>query len=186
MFGFEWLLAAFLLQGPDLSTYSDQDATAKWFPLMNKALQQVALNWEILDQRELRYVLVRQDEFLVDLRMLQRRQRDLYDAPPIRDAQRLPDRSTVNELLIFNRAYRQHLDACLPLYPGCAGLKAAREEVEQLYQIWDAVRDARCEYYYVHIRRQALKKLRDILGNDDYQQSNLPPHVPVWRFECVK
>ena len=69
----------------------------------------------------------------------------------------------VNELLMFNRAYRQHLDACLLLYPNCAGLKAAREEVEQLYLIWDAVRDARCDYYHIHIRRQALKKLREHL-----------------------
>jgi hypothetical protein len=186
MFGIEWLLAAFLLQGSDLAALPDQDPVAKWFPFVNKALQQTALSWEILDQRELRYVLVRQDEFLVDVRMLQRRQRDLYDAPPIQDAQRLPDKGMVNEFLQFNRAYRQHLDSCLLLYPNSASLKAAREEVEQLYLIWDAVRDARCDYYHIHIRRQALKKLRDILGNDDYQQTNLPPHVPVWRFECLK
>lgn len=186
MFGIEWLLAAFLLQGPDASTLQPQETVIRLFSAINKPLQQLALSSEILDHREIRYVLVRPDEFIVDLRMLQRRQHDLYHAPALAEAQRFPDRSIVNELLIFNRSYRQHLDACLPLYPASAELRTAREEVEQLYQIWDAVRDARCEYYYVHIRRQALKRLSEMLGPEDFQNGSLPPHVPVWRFTTIK
>jgi len=186
MFGLEYILAAFLLQGPDVSTHPDPKSIERLYPPLNRALVRVALDWEILDPREVRYVMVRQDEFLTDLRMLQRRQRDLYDAPSLYDADRFPDRATVNELLIFNRTYRQYLDATIPLFPHHAELRAAKDEVEQLYQIWDAVRDARCEYYYVHIRRQALKKLRDQLGAKDYREAHLPPHVPTWRFVQVR
>jgi hypothetical protein len=186
MFGLDLILAAFLLQGPDVSTHPDQRAVECLFPIVNRTLVRIALAWEILDPREVRYVMAREDEFLTDLRMLQRRQRDLYDAPPLFDADRFPDRSTVNDLLIFNRTYRQYLDAMIPLYPNHAELKAAKDEVEQLYQLWDAVRDARCDYYYVHIRRQALKKLRDQLGPRDYQGAALPPHVPTWRFTEVR
>jgi hypothetical protein len=186
MYGLDLLLAAFLLQGPDISTHPDAKALERLFPVVNKTLVKVALLWEILDPREVRYVMTREDEFLTDLRMLQRRQRDLYDAPPLYDADRFPDRATVNELLIFNRSYRQHLDATIPLYPNNSELRAAKDEVEQLYQIWDAVRDARCDYYYVHIRRQALKKLRDQLGQPEYLSATLPPHVPTWRFVQVR
>ncbi len=55
-------------------------------------------------------------------------------------------------------------------------------ETDRLYKVWDAVRDARCEFYYVSVRRQALMRLKDMLGEDDYRSTNLPPNVPVWRF----
>lgn len=92
----------------------------------------------------------------------------------------------VNELLLQNRAYRQFAGSVSALYPHSAELRAAKEEVEQLYVIWDSVRDARCDYYYVHIRRQALKRLHDILGEKDYNEGQLPPHVPLWRFAAVR
>ena len=40
-----------------------------------------------------------------------------------------------------------------------------------------------CEYYYVTVRRQALKRLRHMVGHDDYFAGILPPYVPLWRFE---
>jgi hypothetical protein len=59
------------------------------------------------------------------------------------------------------------------------------QEADRLYQVWDTVRDARCDYYYVTVRRQALKRLRDMLGSDAYYSGVLPPHVPLWRFQRV-
>lgn len=186
MFGMDYVLAALLLQGTEFPSLQDPKAASAWHALVGKPMLHLALSYELLDRREVRYVLAKSDEFLSDLRMLQRRAHDLQNAPPLRDAVRFPDRNIVNDLLLFNRAYRQHLENSLPLYPHNAELRAAREEVEQLYQVWDCVRDARCEYYYVHIRRQALKRLHDMLGNEDYLQANLPPHVPYWRFTQVR
>lgn len=186
MFGLDLILAALLLQGAELSNFSDTRQVNGWHALVGKPLVQLALAGEILDSREVRYVLIKPDEFVSDLRMLQRRAHDLNQAPRLADSVRFPDRAIVNELLLFNRAYRQHLDNCLPLYPNNADLRAAKEEVELLYQVWDCVRDARCEYYYVHIRRQALKRLHDLLGETDYTNANLPPHVPVWRFTALR
>ena len=111
---------------------------------------------------------------------------DLQHAPRLHATAHFPERTVVNELLLFNRAYRQHLENCLPIYPRSNELRAAKEETEILYQVWDCVRDARCEYYYVHIRRQALKRLYDMLGEVDFWKGNLPPHVPYWRFTHVR
>ena len=55
-------------------------------------------------------------------------------------------------------------------------------ETDRLYLVWDAVRDARCDFYYVTVRRQALKKLRDLVGDEAYATGELPPNVPTWRF----
>lgn len=186
MFGIDYVLALLLLQGSELSNFNEAKTIPGWHALVGKPLVRLALAGEILDPREVRYVLAKPDEFVSDLRMLQRRAHDLRQAPRLEDAVRFPERSIVNDLLLFNRAYRQHLENCLPLYPNNVELRAAKEEVEQLYQVWDCVRDARCEYYYVHIRRQALKRLQDMLGEGDYLNANLPPHVPVWRFNHVR
>jgi len=155
------------------------------YAALQPSLQQLAVQWQILDPREVRYVLTRPEEFQADLNLLRRRQ-ELADAPPVQDSLRFPDRATVNEFLSFNRSYRQHIDVRQPLELGhWWTYQEALQETDQLYQIWDTVRDARCEYYYVTVRRQALKKLREMLGEEAYYNGQLPPYVPLWRFQEV-
>jgi hypothetical protein len=149
-------------------------------------LQNLAVGWEILDPREARYVLARSEDFAADLKLLRRRLRELADAPPLCDCHRFPDRNLVNELLSFNRSYRQHLDSRQAMEgTNWWELSEAVGEADRLYQIWDTVRDARCDYYYVTVRRQALKKLREAVGYRAYCTGCLPPHVPVWRFARI-
>lgn len=149
-------------------------------------LQQVAVYWELLDSREVRYVFARSEDFESDVNLLRRRYAELKDAPPAHDCQRFPERSIVNDFLAFNRAYRQHIDAQMPINPSRVWLyRTVLQETDHLYQIWDTVRDARCEYYYVTVRRQALKRLREALGNEKYYCGELPPHVPLWRFQSI-
>ena len=77
---------------------------------------------------------------------------------------------------IFNRAYRQHLGLRQPVeLARWWDLRTALQETDHLYQVWDNVRDARCEYYYVTVRRQALKKLREMIGENAYYQGQMPP-----------
>ena len=147
----------------------------------------LALEWELMDAREVRYLLARPEDFEADLSVLRRRYAELADAPPSSDCLRFPDRATINELLAFNRAYRQHLDVRQPSEPArWWQLRAVLQETDQLYQVWDTIRDARCEYYYVTVRRQALKRLREQLGDAAYYGGPLPPHVPAWRFQPIQ
>jgi hypothetical protein len=138
---------------------------------------------EILDPREVRYILARPEDFVSDLNLLRRRCHELATAPMVDDACRFPDRATVNELLAFNRRYRQLIDVRKPLeLVHGRELRVALQETDHLYQVWDKVRDARCPYYYVTVRRQALKRLRDLVGEESYYSGNLPPCVPLWCF----
>ncbi len=183
MFSLDYVLAVVLLTAaPELTDNADADAFAATRP----TLQSLAISWEILDPREVRYVLTRSEDFCTDLKLLRRRYRELGDAPPLYDCLRFPDRSVVNDLLSFNRAYRQHLDCRQSLeLTHWWELRECVQEADRLYQIWDTVRDARCDYYYVTVRRQALKKLREMVGEAAYYSGNLPPHVPIWRFARI-
>ena len=181
MFPFEYLLAVALLTGaPD---GPDPNVNPDLYLNLRPTLQQLAIQWEILDPREVRYVLTRSEDFTSDLKLLRRRYHDLADAPPLSDCQRFPDRATISDLLAFNRAYRQHLDSRQSVeLVHWWELREAIQETDRLYQVWDTVRDARSEFYFVTRRRQALKKLRDTVGPQAYSSAALPPHVPVWRF----
>ena len=183
MFPLDYALALALLTLPPDAAEPAGDVHAGLRP----TLQALAIHWEILDPREVRYVLTRGEDFAADLKLLRRRHQDLHDAPPLHDCTRFPDRTLINELLSFNRAYRQHLDSRQSLeLTYWWELREALQEADRLYQIWDTVRDARCDYYYVTVRRQALKKLKDLIGEDAYAAGELPPYVPEWRFNEVK
>ena len=183
MFTLDYLLAAVLLTAP-----ADRDValSPELFATVGPAAQQLALKWEILDPREVRYVLARPEDFAADLKLLQRRYHELANAPPVADCQRFPDRATVSDLLAFNRAYRQQMDArqAIELVHWWE-YREAVQEADKLYQVWDNVRDARCDYYYVTVRRHALQKLREAIGPEAYYAGRLPPHVPVWRFQRI-
>jgi hypothetical protein len=184
MFGIDNLLALLLLTSPPDTV--EAGIPTKVFCWVRPSVQNLALKWEILDPREVRYILARPEDFVSDLNLLRRRFRELADAPPLHDGFRFPERERVNHLLAFNRAYRQHLTIRQPLeLVRWWELRAALQETDHLYQIWDTVRDARCDYYYVTVRRQALKKLRQLVGEDDYYNGRLPPHVPLWRFQEI-
>jgi hypothetical protein len=175
------LAAALLTTPPDVP---DPPPDADEWPAVQEAVQTLAVQWEILDPREVRYVMARVEDGENDLALLRRRYQELKDAPKLCDAQRFPDRGTVNELLAFNRAYRRHLDSRQALEQDRSQcLRTALKETDNLYQVWDSVRDARCEYYYITVRRQALKRLRQMIGDESYDTAELPPYVPLWRFQ---
>jgi hypothetical protein len=187
MIPLDYVLAAALLTTPPGPLTADAREAppepVEQFITVRPAVQQLALAWEVLDPREVKYVLSRPEDFSGDLRLLRRRCAELADAPPLHDALRFPDRSLVNDLLTFNRTYKQNVDLMLALDRSrAAELQEVLAESERLYQVWDLVRDSRCDYYYITVRRQALKKLRDQLGDEAYYSGALPPHVPVWRF----
>jgi len=184
MIPLDYVLAVALLSGsPDAEV--PPEAAAE-FAAVRPTLKALAVSWEVLDPRETRYILKQAESYPSDLKLLRKRFRDLADAPPLHDCMRFPDRALINDLLAFNRAYRQHLDSRQALDTTRAyELNEALREADRLYQVWDTVRDARCEFYYVTVRRQALKKLRDTVGTQAYYSANLPPHVPVWRFTRI-
>ena len=178
------LLAALLLSVPPDAPVT---LTNEQIILVMPALQELALKEEILDLREVRFMLTQPEDFAEHLSKLQHRYQDLLDAPLVWESNRFPNRQTVNDFLAFNRGYRKHIDAHIPVELARAWeLRIVLQQTDQLYQVWDTVRDASCEYYYVTVRRQALKRLREMIGEEHYYAGQLPYYVPTWYFEEIK
>src|SRR5262249_26410243 len=105
MFSCDYLLALALLTNPPDAL--DRIGVDHVSPELRLSLQVAAIELEILDPREVRYILCRHEDVGSDLNLLRRRYSDLAEAPPLVDGARFPDRDTVNSYLTFNRAYRQ-------------------------------------------------------------------------------
>lgn len=184
MIPLEYVLATVLLASPVEANEPDDLAPA--LDSLRPTMQALAVQWEILDPREVRYILSRPEDFNTDQRLLRRRYQELCDAPPLHDAMIFPDRALVKEMLNFNRAYKQHLTQQQSLDTvHWWDLHETLQEVDRLHGIWDLVSDARCDFYYVTVRRQALKKLKETVGDQAFYSGCLPPHVPLWRFSRI-
>jgi hypothetical protein len=179
------VLAVALLSAPP-GTPEPIPSPDRW-PAIQAAIHQVAVDWELLDPREARYVLSRVEDFECDLTILRRRHEELADAPKVAESGRFPDFDTINELIRFNRTHRKHLETRLLWETDRAELyRTAIVETDRLYRVWDAVREARGECYYVTVRRLALKRVRELIGTEAYALGELPPAVPEWRFNGVR
>lgn len=179
-----FFLAVTLLTAPP--EFEDVSPPGDWSGF-SSAAQQLAVQWEIMDPREKNYILYDVKNFRGDITMLRVRYFDMKDAPRTWEANRLPPRPFCNEMSGFNRRYRKHLEERLELEQDRrAILTEAIGETEELFRIWDAARDAQCEYYYVIHRRRALKRLKELMGDEDYAEMRLPPSVPLWRFNELK
>ncbi len=174
------LAVAVLMAGPRCGSPA-QDLTAH--ACLAPTLSNVALSWELIDPREEGLLFARRGDFPCDVELVQRRYAELSDAPPVSDALRLPNKETAGELLAFNRTYYATLKQRHELLGDNMGaVVPAMTETDRLYRIWDLVRDAGSDCYYVSVRRQALLTLRQAIGVADFAYAKLPPHVPVWRF----
>jgi hypothetical protein len=184
MFPLDYLVAAALLAAPPSS--EDPRGSSERYAGLIPTIKTIGVQWEILDSREAHYLLMRREDFRGDMNLLRERFHELLDAPPVSDCLRFPPRPYVTDLLAFNRSFRDHLEKCRVAGTTPDGhFEEMLNEVERLFQIWDAIRDSRCEYYYVTVRRQALKKARDLMGEDAFYSGRYPPHVPVWRFRRI-
>ena len=174
-------LAAMMLSAP--AGTPEQLPTPDRWQTIQVALQQTAKDWEILDSRETRYILAHREDFQEDLDFLRKRRADLADAPHLATAALLPSRQVMDDYIHFNRAYRKHLELRLAWEGDRVDLiSEAVRETERLYRLWDAMREAKCEYHYVTLRRVALKKLKETLGDEALVAGSLPPYVPDWSF----
>src|SRR5580704_18107741 len=107
----DMILAVMLLSAP-VGTPEHSPPPDRW-PHVQAAIHQIAIDWEILDSRETRYVLAKPEDFQEDMDFLRKRRIDLEDAPKVLESDRLPTRQALNDCIRFNRAYRKHLETRL-------------------------------------------------------------------------
>src|SRR6266852_2881781 len=104
MFGYEYILALTLITAPPNSLDSVRDSYL--LAKVRTSLQEAAIKSEILDPKEVRYILARPEDFFADVHLLQRRFRELADAPALHDGLFFPDRDLPNKSTPFPYASR--------------------------------------------------------------------------------
>lgn len=185
MFSCECVLAAVLLAAPAEQTHEPWEAET--IALLRPALMQLALDAEVLDPREECLLNCESRDPAGDLRELRTRWLALALAPALEENRRFPERRLIEQFLDFNRAYRKDLLDRLEVDTVHAEeLKHAVAETDELYRIWDTLRDARSGIYYVPARRLALQRVRTLVGPRAFYSGQLPPHVPIWHFAAAR
>lgn len=178
---YKLLFAILLLTSP-----SDTDQISqpqRLFCALSGSLQEVAIAWEIMDSRERSHVLARDQDLKFDLHMLQNRIEELQFAPYVQESQRFPDKEIVNGMISFNRMYHQDMLTRLSFDQlHSEHVRHAVQENQKLFQIWDTVRDIKCPYFYITVRRRALNRLRQQIGDRAFYSGELPPPVPMERL----
>lgn len=170
---------------------------------LSESIKKYAVEEEILDPRETKYMLIEmryyyqgmdglgqivvqqdQNQWDTDLAMIQKRWRELKDTPKVADSDRFPPRHLITEALTFNRQLSQFLLAerfiQSPTQQDTSS--AALSEIDYCYKIWDNMRDARCDFYYITTRREAMRRLIHMLGRENYFNNHWPSAIPTWRF----
>jgi hypothetical protein len=161
-------------------------SSEEW-PDLQIQLCQLGVELQILDKREADFLLVKREDLATDLKLLRQRYADLKDSPKVEDLNRFPNREEVNAMLSFNRNYRGKMEARMISEPHKADYyRGVIKETDELYQLWDSVREVRSDFYYVSVRRQSLSKLKERAGVAAFITGQLPPCVPTWRFQEVK
>lgn len=185
MLPFDAMICLALLTGPD-DPFPDGIAPASWIQLLREPLADCAESLEIMDIRERPYILGRDDDISNDVRLLRRRRIELLNAPYLCVSDFLPDSDTLSRNLAFNRQFRQELERrhCVD-FAQAHVLQAVMHETDNLHRIWDLAHDSMCSSYYIVYRRQALRNLRELIGEQAIQAGLLPPHIPIWRFQSI-
>ena len=186
MVAFRILWASVLLSSPPETMRPGMlppGAEAGVYAALAPTLRGLALHWQILDARELGRLLNDAKDFPQDLKVLQERMQRLYCAPLLEERGRFVPLKLVEQLTAHNRAYRKELEDRLALDTLHAEeLRAAIAETEELFRIWDTLRDALTEHYYIDYQRQALDRLRQQIGLAAFYRGDMPPALPIWRF----
>lgn len=160
---------------------SDAPVKPVWLEVLRPTILTLAIDGELVDPRECAFLL--KHDFAGDLAILRTRYDEFKNCPKLDECNRWPDRKLINDLLSMNRFCRNIFTKRLELdllYEDA--LKDAIGDCDRLYQVWDTVRDAQCDYYYVTVRRNALKLLRDLIGDEAFYNGQMPPNVPVWHL----
>lgn len=161
--------------------------TSNEFFIFREEFVDISLRMELLDSREVGNVFSFKSSFLVDLDRMRETRVKLSGFPFIEDSKRFPSREEALNNLAFNAAFVSTLQDLKARYNWrIEELNIISTETKQLADIWDNLKDAQSSYYHINVRRASLAKLRELIGEENYYNGIMPPHVPLWRFREIR
>lgn len=181
MFGAELALAISLLVAPVGTPLPDLEGF-DWLQLQS-AIHRVAIDWEIMDPREKKFIVTSAAGLENDIDVLRRRYVLLDGAPMSVDASRFPATHIIQRHIEENRNLKSVIENRIHLDSDRAsGFRLALIELDEIHHAWCTLQYAKSAWNYTHIRRAELKRLLGVLGREDYASAKMPPATPEWRF----
>lgn len=158
-----------------LTTPADPTGDLNYHYSSGYAVKAVCVHWQVLDDSSTIWFRGRSvDPFHSDVRILRGMLAKLQDAPPVTDAMLFPPLDVIEQAVADNRSRQKFLDATAQLeLVYAAEVAVLIERNQQLYRMWDAVRDARRLGNGVYMRREGLQRLRNLIGEDAYYRGQL-------------
>jgi hypothetical protein len=147
--------------------------------------KQICLEWQILDPREVKWTFLPDVIWVSECNTARHRWADLWDAPGVEDCDKFPCCNVVDENLGFNLRYQLYINEQVRLYEDSPELLYLQAKNQQLRETWTMLQEAVNERLYLHIRRCALKNLRERLG-DAYYTGSMPDFVPCEYFRRLR
>ena len=181
---YHYILALALITGTEDVKFDYYDDFSIFY------IQSAAIQLELLDPRETGYICniastaVNRENYFNDLKILRGRWENYKNSPRLWEINRFPPLEVANSVCQFNRQYANYVSQQVYSYKVDLANEVMRE-TNLLFHPWDRLREARCEYYYITVRRNALKDLKDALGDQMFYNGQMPPFVPLWRFTPI-
>ncbi|MBY0522313.1 MAG: hypothetical protein K2R98_02895 [Gemmataceae bacterium] len=173
----EWYFYVFAL----ILWPTDPPVASQARPEVWQALKEISVGLELVGPHE-----NWASDFRSELRYVRHYWRTLQDAPRLADCNTLPSSAAVAELCRLNEQYQCHVQTQQAILIHRADdLAEVLREARQLYQVWDAVRRATGPNQAWAYRRRMLRNVREMVGEQAYYSGQLPPAVPVWRFQRI-
>lgn len=169
-------------QAPKAQGATYQDFPEDLFNWVHIELQEEAVALELLEPRQLQWILESRYSRIFDLDHVRRLNEELKGAPSVGDALRFPEPQTASSYLQFNRDFWFYMEK--HKYGSTDEGKQIIAYLDKVHKIWSLVQSAVLDgTIFIAGRRRALKDLRDVIGDEAYYSTQLPPHVPYWYFE---
>jgi len=176
--------------------YAPPDSPILVPPQAIHTIRKIATNMELTCDRESGWRNQYQreidlEQFKNEVNLYRGRFQELKGVPSVQDVDCFPfTTEQIDQMLSFNRAYLKYVQLNLALWPSTYAARHdwwddARKETEQLYIIYGLLKGAKVSYYTTYVRRLALKQLVERIGQEAYWNRQLPPCVPLWRFERI-
>jgi hypothetical protein len=119
-------------------------------------------------------------DFRSEVRWVRHHMRDAAEYPALTECQRLPPAFVIHDNLAFNRVHQCYLEArWVVRLQDRDAIEDALQQSRQISRIWEAMAAANADDLNWFCRRQALARLRELLGDEAYYEGDWPFPIPL-------
>lgn len=143
-----------------------------------QALRKVAVDRELISREETGYIMTSSnlDILIPQIEMIRGYNTSLQDTPKLKELEKFPSFAATKEALERNRRLRDQVSAEKPgaRFSEQQAIDAWISENARLMKIWEELYEAQAPTYALVIRRPAAKRLKALIGAENFAKGIMP------------